>query len=205
MTDKPHFKRKKIRGWKRRVKEIDRWKAYNRNLNLGLLEEYSRDYVKLGSLSFYSLFRKYVLPSWYKRLIIQALIDVYDSWKQTLDELGEPYYLKIWIFEKDILHSQVVASYKEMLNFYDNNFAEVEKVESLPDELAFKNANELLWHKGFDLISWSENDLQEGIDDGFYTIEEVQSIKESANWISEISDDKFYVIQDGAVWLGERR
>lgn len=204
MTDKPDFRRKKIRGWKRRAREVDRWKNDNMNLNLGLLEEYSRDYVKLGSLSFYSLFRKYILPSWYKHLIVQALIDVYDSWKQKLDEFGEPYYLKLWIFEKDILHSQVVASYRGMLNFYDNTFSEVEKVESLPNELAIKNANELLWHKGFDLISWSENDLQEDINDGFYTIEEVQSIKESANWISEISDEKVYVVKDGMVWLGER-
>lgn len=204
MTDKPDFRRKKIRGWKRRAREVDRWKNDNMNLNLGLLEEYSRDYVKLGNLSFYSLFRKYILPSWYKCLIVQALIDVYDSWKQTLDELDKPYYLKIWIFEKDILHSQVVASYRELLKFYDNTFAKVEKVESLPDELAIKNANELLWYKGFDLISWSENDLQEDIKDGFYTIEEVQSIKESANWISKISDEKVYVVKDGMVWLGER-
>ncbi|MGL9727032.1 hypothetical protein [Enterococcus sp. DIV0756] len=204
MIDKPDFRRQKIRGWKRRVKEIDHWKTSNMSLDLGLLEEYSRDYVKLGSLSFYSLFRKYDLPSWYKRLIVQALVDVFDSWKQTLDELDEPYYLKIWIFDKDILHSQVVASYREKLNFYENTFAEIERVESLPEELAHKKANELLWRKGFDLVSLSENELQEDFNDGFYTLEEVQSIRDSANCISEISDDKFYVIKNGIVWLGER-
>lgn len=204
MTDKPDFRRQKIRGWKRRVKEIDQWKAYCMKLDVRQLERYSRDYVKLYSLSFYSLLKRYVLPLWYKRLIIQALIDVHDSWKQTLEELGEPYYLKIWIFEKDILHSQVVVSYREMLNFYDNSFGEVEKVEALPEELTFNNAEELQWQKGFDLISFSEEELIEDINDGLYTIEEVQSIKESANWISEISGDRFYVIKNGAVWLGER-
>ncbi|MDT2683328.1 hypothetical protein [Enterococcus gallinarum] len=73
MIDKPDFRRQKIRGWKRRVKEIDQWKTSNMSLDFGLLEEYSRAYVKLGSLSFYSLFRKYDLPPWYKRFIIQEL------------------------------------------------------------------------------------------------------------------------------------
>ncbi|EMF0428364.1 hypothetical protein I4L49_001232 [Enterococcus faecium] len=47
MIDKPDFRRQKIRGLKRRVKEIDQWKTSNMSLDLGLLEEYSRDYVKL--------------------------------------------------------------------------------------------------------------------------------------------------------------
>ncbi|MDT2662851.1 hypothetical protein P7E02_23525 [Enterococcus hulanensis] len=203
MADKPDFSRQKIRGWKRRVKEIERWKSYYMKLDVEQLEKYSREYVKLYSLSFYSLFRKYTLPSWYKHLIIQALVDVYDSWKQTLDELGEPYYLKIWIFEKDILQSQVVASFREMLNFYDNTFAEVKKDESLPENLTIGNLSNLSWYKGFELIAWSEDELLEDINDGFYTFEEVQSIKESAYSVSKSSDDTFYVHKNGLVWLGE--
>lgn len=47
MIDKPDFRRQKIRGLKKRVKEIDQWKTSNMSLDLELLEEYSRDYVKL--------------------------------------------------------------------------------------------------------------------------------------------------------------
>lgn len=202
MDDKPNFSKQKIRGWKRRVRDIERWKAYNMQLDLSLLEKYDRDYVKLGGLSFYSLFRKYNLPTWYKRLIIQALIEVYDSWKQDLEELDEPYYLKVWIFEEDILYSQVVASYREMLHFYDTTFVEIEKVDSLPREFTTKNTSDLKWHKGFNTIGWSEADLLEDIKDGFYTDEEVQSIKDSAYAITESSGDTFYIQKAGVVWLG---
>lgn len=202
MDDKPDFSKQKIRGWKRRVRDIERWKAYNMQLDLSLLEKYDRDYVKLGSLSFYSLFRKYNLPTWYKRLIIQALIEVYDSWKQDLEKLDEPYYLKVWIFEEDILYSQVVASYREMLHFYDTTFIEIEKVDSLSGELTTKNTSDLKWHKGFNTIGWSEADLLEDIKDGFYTDEEVQSIKDSAYAITEYSGDTFYIQKAGVVWLG---
>lgn len=203
VNDKPDFSRQKIRGWKRRVRDIERWKAYNLPLDWSLLEKYDRDYVKLGSLSFYSLFRKYSLPTWYKRLIIQALIEVHDSWKQELEKLGEPYYLKVWIFEQDILYSQVVASYREMLHFYDSTFVKIEKVDSLPEEFTTKNTGNLSWHKGFDTISWSEADLLEYITADFYTAEEVQLIKDSAYAISKYSGDTFYIQKTGVVWLGE--
>ena len=144
------------------------------------------------------------MPPWYKRLIIQALIDAYDSWKRELDKLREPYYLKIWIFEKEILKSQVVASYRGMLDFYNNTFIEIEKVESLPEELTIKNLSNLSWCKGFDVIVWSEVEMLEDINDGFYTIEEFQMIKESAYSFSKSSDDTLYLLKNGVVWLGER-
>lgn len=111
--------------------------------------------------------------------------------------------MKIWIFEKDILQSQVVASFREMLNFYDNTFAEVKKDESLPENLTIGNLSNLSWYKGFELIAWSEDELLEDINDGFYTFEEVQSIKESAYSVSKSADDTFYVLKNGLVWLGE--
>ncbi|MGG5316297.1 hypothetical protein [Enterococcus sp. AZ072] len=202
VNDKPDFSKQKIRGWKRRVRDIERWKAYYLYLDLDLLKKYDRDYVKLSSLSFYSLFRKYDLPTWYKRLIIQALIDVYNSWKHELEKLDEPYYLKVWIFEADILHSQVVASYKERLSFYDTTFVGIEKVKSLPEKFTAKNTSDLSWYKGFEVIVWSEVDLLEDISDGFYTVEEVQSIRDSAYSISETSEDTYYIHKGDAVWLG---
>ncbi|MGG5372008.1 hypothetical protein IGI67_003679 [Enterococcus sp. AZ196] len=204
MTDRTDFRKRKIRGWKRRVKEIERWKAYYMKMDMEQLEENSRDYVKLWSLSFYSLFTQYSLPFWYKQRIIQALIDVYDSWKKTIERLDEPYYLRIWIFEENIMKSQVVVSYREMLHFYDNTFAEIEKAESVNEKVTIKNFSELIWHKGLDLAAWSENELLEDMNDGIYSFEEVQEIKESAYSTSKVSGELFYVMKNGVVWLGER-
>lgn len=197
------FRRKKLRGWKRKVKEVEQWKSSYMNIDMGTFTERKRDYVKLWGCTFYSL-NKYTLPFWYKRLIIESLIEIYDSWKQSLDELNEFYYLKVWIFEGDMMHSQVVASYRGMLTFYDNTFSEMEKVKTLPNELATVNAASLLWHKSLFLIPWSENELVQDERDGIYTSEEIQKLKKSAYAIKNERDDTIFLIKEDDVWLGEQ-
>lgn len=197
------FRRKKLPGWKRKVKEVEQWKSSYMNIDMETFTEKTRDYVKLWGCTFYSL-NKYTLPFWYKRLIIESLIEIYDSWKQSLDELNEFYYLKVWIFEGDMMHSQVVASYRGMLTFYDNTFSEMEKVKTLPNELATVNAASLLWHKSLFLIPWSENELVQDERDGIYTSEEIQKLKKSAYAIKNERDDTIFLIKEDDVWLGEQ-
>lgn len=195
------FRRKKLRGWKRKVKEVEQWKSSYINIDMEIFTENSRDYVKLWGCTLYSL-NKYTIPFWYKRLIIESLIEIYDSWKQSLDELNELYYLKVWIFEGDIMSSQVVASYRGMLHFYDTTFSEVEKVEALPNELATVNAANLLWHKGLFLVPWSENELVQDEREGLYTSEEIQKLKKSAYTIKNERKDTLFFIKEDDVWLG---
>ncbi len=47
--------KKKIRVYKRRVKQIEVWKQRNLSLNEEMLEVMSRDYVKVWIYPFYSL------------------------------------------------------------------------------------------------------------------------------------------------------
>ncbi|MHC5247029.1 hypothetical protein [Enterococcus sp. LJL90] len=202
MAIRTDFRKRKIRGWKRRLEEIERWKYYCIKLDKNQLEKYSRDYVKLLNLSFYSL-REYTIPNWYKRRILKALVEVYDSWRKSLEQLDEPHYLKIWVFKKDFLHSQVVVSYRDMLHYYDKTFAEIEP-STLPSELAIKETDQFSWQQGLNLGQQTENELLEDIQIGFSTEEEAQAIRDGAYAIERQEKDTSYVMLIDQIWIGER-
>lgn len=204
MAVKFDFKRQKIRGWKRRLRHVDYWVRNNEDIDLEMLEERNIDYSKLWIDPFFSL-REYTLPNWYKRLLVQALLDVYFSWEKTLKELDEPYYLKIWIFEKDYMRSQVVTSYRESLHKYDDTFSEINRIEELPPEIKIKTADQLEWGQGIFLVPCSKKEMLEDIEDGFLTTEEFDQLIDSAYSIDENSDDTIYYVINDTVWVGGSR
>lgn len=126
--------KKKTRGLRRKVKRIDKWKAENILLDLESLRIYGKSYVKLWIPPFYNLYNinKNEIghknpPSWYNKIILRAMIDVYESWEQSLKDLGEPYYLKIWLYEPEFIKSQIVAAIGDNIDYYENIFEREEK------------------------------------------------------------------------------
>ena len=75
--------KKKIRGWKRLKRRIEWWKSDNIQLNMEYLRDHHRDYVKLWISPFYGL-QTVTPPLWYKRLLLEAMIDVYHEWHKQL-------------------------------------------------------------------------------------------------------------------------
>lgn len=57
-----------------------------------------------------------------KDKILGGLIEIYDVWKKALDATKEPYYLKIWLYDKRFSKSQVVYARGEYLDFYHDTF-----------------------------------------------------------------------------------
>ena len=53
MTVKFDFKKQKIRGWKRRLRDVEYWVMNNKDIDLGWLEERNMNYSKLGSTRFF--------------------------------------------------------------------------------------------------------------------------------------------------------
>ncbi|WP_049790037.1 hypothetical protein [Paenibacillus sp. JDR-2] len=111
----------KIRGWKRRIRHIEQWKQRNIVLDMDTLAAFGRDYAKLWIPPFHGLVRR-TPPIWYNRLLLDAMIEVYNSWQETLTKTEEPFYLKIWLFDPEFINSQIVAAYRDGLHFYDNAF-----------------------------------------------------------------------------------
>lgn len=122
------MRKKKVRGHRRRWKAIENWRLHNTDLDLTdyLLNERERFYVKIGLHPWGSL--SLTNSEWpqprgkTKQKIIEALIDIYEDWQHQLDQLGQPYYLKIWFFEPYFSKSQVVCAIGECVNFYENTF-----------------------------------------------------------------------------------
>lgn len=57
-----------------------------------------------------------------RALMLNGLIDIYESWKRQLDDSGLPYYLKIWLYEPRFSRSQVVCARGNKIEHYENAF-----------------------------------------------------------------------------------
>lgn len=155
--------KRKLRGGNRIIRKIKYWESYSLSLDLKLLKEYHREYVKIWVPPFFYLhLKRYAYPEpsrLHKRLIMNALFNIHDNWKQQLDEFEEPYYLKIWLFENHFKYSQVVCSMQNKLHFYDDTFS---KTDDLKLDTTFVKINpkmeEYNWELRFDEI-FDENEI----------------------------------------------
>lgn len=209
---------KKIRGKQKILRRIDDWAALNCELNLAYLEQYKRDYVKFWVKPFSNLnVGNSIYPEPYgefKEKLLYGLFEIYHAWKMQLDELGKPYYLKIWLFEKKISRSQVVCAVDECLDFYDNIFANIKNVSIDELKLAFNhdldNFSKLNWQQGVDVGS-VENNYLDMFDD-----KNSQEYRQAERWFHQVKEQAFdvyhvpnpsdvafyYLIENDRVWIG---
>ena len=108
------MRQQKIRGFNRRFRDIDIWRSENLDLRLDLIEKYNGDHIDIVVHPWCDISiinSKIPEPKRVtKKLILNGLIDIYESWKVQLNNLGKPYYLKIWLFEPRFSKSQVVCA-----------------------------------------------------------------------------------------------
>ena len=122
------MRQKKIRGHNRRHKQIDNWRLDNLSLDLTdyLLNERDRYYAKIRVHPWSGLsLTNSVTPQptgKTKQKMLNGLLDIYEDWKKQLDKLGQPYYLKVWLFEPRFSQSQVVCAIGDNVDFYENTF-----------------------------------------------------------------------------------
>lgn len=216
------MRKRKIRGHKRRWKQIEDWRIYNLNLNLDYIKVNQRDYVKFrvhpwGGLSLRNSF--YPEPKGKtKQKLINGLIDIYEQWKMRLDELGEPYYLKIWLYDNRLSMSQVVCAIGEYIEFYDKTFNKQEKHNQLNvnnysneirsrielfkwdghlDEDAYDNTIVGLPEEYGTLIDYYE--MKKWFDKLMTKPHKTVKVENSQSDLSEV-----YFFQKGNVWIGEK-
>jgi len=159
--------KKKIRGWKRRIKQIEQWKLHNIDLNVEQLKHDKRDYVKLWIDPFYRLSRRNP-PLWFSRLILVEMVEIYQSWYQKLKQLDEPFYLKIWLYNLHFINSQIVVAFRECLHYYNNTFDRNNENKSFPfDIFGDRQSLEYFdWQLHIDSDNYCLSDLQEDIELG---------------------------------------
>lgn len=210
------MKYKKIRGKNRRIRHIQKWVERNSVLDMAKLQNYQAEYVEFwvspwARLSFTN--SQYPQPlGIYKTLFIQGLVDIYLAWKKQLDELEQPYYLKIWLFENDLKRSQVVCAINDKIDCYHNTFREASENISIDHCIHYKDVNEILdqlqWFNRIDMTYYEEDFIGQ--------LEDYSSLKyyqESKRWfeeyvlkkhkfVSNTGGQNFYVVESGQVWIG---
>lgn len=204
---------KKIRGHKRIWKNIDNWVAQNKQLDVEYLKNSQRDYVKVwlqpfGNISL--LNSEFPKPKGKTRQkLIAGLLEIHQHWKQELDKLNEPYYLKIWFYNNDVSNSQVVCAIGNCLDFYENTFHNPKENKAFP----LNNKLGLNWEHHHNENHFTVDDI--GEPDHFYNMKEyldnkkrVEKImKNSKTRITKHKDESgktttYYSIKYSDVWLG---
>ncbi len=101
--------KKKIRGWKRRIRQIDIWGKY-------IKDPYLKHFNKAGDYTyerciinpFYKLDKRHP-PLWFYKKIIAKFIAAYYQWDKTFNDLGQPYDLQIMLYDPSYIRSQVIC------------------------------------------------------------------------------------------------
>ncbi|MEL1246235.1 hypothetical protein AAEO56_18315 [Flavobacterium sp. DGU11] len=132
-------KTKKIRGHKRRLKQIEYWKQFHLSTNLNeILYKWQDHYAKIRIYPWngFTTGNSHVPEPRGKtrEAMLNGLFDIYENWKMQLDKMGEPYYLKIWLYEPNFSKSEVVCAIRDKLHKYDNTFLEAENNAVLKTE-----------------------------------------------------------------------
>jgi hypothetical protein len=118
----PGNRRKKLRGQRRRFKMLEEWKQACLELDLDRLKKRHFDYARVPNAFWIdSRYKTSALPphKW-QRWLVNAMLEIHESWQQQLRQLGEPYFLVIRVFLPNFQESQVIASVRDRLYFYGN-------------------------------------------------------------------------------------
>lgn len=205
----------KIRGQKRKWKEIDRWVSDNTQLDIDHLKRQQRSYVKIRvhPWSGYSLLKSSIPePTGATRTrMLNGLIEIYHQWKKSLDELKEPYYLSIWLYEPRFSQSQVVCAIGSCLDFYKNTFYKPSESKQLHAGYFGPLAPELKnfqWEYRLDEDHHNEADI--GIPEDYNTMAEYEDTKKltrkkhrTTNYTDATGMNKeLSSFKKGVVWIG---
>lgn len=100
-------KNRKVRGWHRRIKQVEAWKNANISLTMANFDRWE-DISVLDIPWVYGT--PHTHPLWIRLIIIKALLEIYAGWENSLKTAGEPYYIALRIYEARFYYSQVVAA-----------------------------------------------------------------------------------------------
>lgn len=209
------IKYKKIRGEKRRIRKIKQWIDNHLDLDIAYLKRYQCEYVKFwvdpwDRLSLTN--SQYPQPQGiYKELFFNGLLQIYMSWKEQLDFLDQPYYLKIWLFENDLKRSQVVCVIGEKIEHYQNLFEKPLDETSL-SIVEWQEVSDMMkkvnWEKKIEITLYEKDWL--GRPDDYKTQKNYEDTKkwfnnnviEKYREVKRIDGDEYYIVETDNVWIG---
>ena len=115
---------KKTRGATRATTKLA--EKTTRKLDLDMLQKYHYDNEKFATQPWGNIARSRNPKGKFRQIFIENLMSIYEDWNAQLKILNEPFYLKIWLNQTQIVNSQVVCGIKERIERYENIFAAAE-------------------------------------------------------------------------------
>ncbi len=218
------MRQKRIRGDHRLHKQIDNWRLDNLSLDLTdyLLNERDRYYAKIRvhPWSGLSLINS-VTPQptgKTKQKMLNGLLDIYENWKTQLDKLGQPYYLKVWLFEPRFSQSQVVCAIGDNVDFYENTFykPDTEKAirfdnyGTLKSKLSKLNWDYRLDEDNYDNTEVGEREIyasRQDYEDTVKWFDKLLKKPHRTHKLKELISDatELYSFKRGDIWLGGQK
>ncbi|CAA9359165.1 MAG: hypothetical protein AVDCRST_MAG68-4279 [uncultured Gemmatimonadetes bacterium] len=111
-------RRKKVHGWRRRLRELDRWAAEHKRLPLDEL-------LGTGDCSAEIWFEQWPtpFPIGVRRRMVEHLFRIHDAWGEQLGALTQPYYLGVWL-APGFRGSRVAAAVGRDVDWYASRHSE---------------------------------------------------------------------------------
>ena len=135
------FVKKKIRGGKRILRIINNWRASDSApLEMDRLYQRNYDYERVVHPWIVYVGSRIVPPKKLRDEIILGLVHRYECWNTQLQKIGEPYYLKIWLFDQTFFESQIVVAIRERIQWYENVFRPADRKLVFPFQHFAHNA-----------------------------------------------------------------
>ncbi|HHP1111478.1 MULTISPECIES: hypothetical protein [Bacillus cereus group] len=185
---------KKIRGWKRRVRKLNEWKVENSQFDNKFLEVNHFDYVKT-----FNFLDTQDLPIWYKKKVICALVEVFQSWKSVAESKFDHFYLRLQINGNDLLDSQLIIALDEQIVEYKNKFVEYQTQLEKP---LFLNNIALNW-RAYHLVSiWLEDEINTlSATEKELLLNNLLEVRKVTSYEDETSNE--YLIKDSVIWVSD--
>ncbi|AQY42493.1 hypothetical protein P4V72_04990 [Bacillus thuringiensis] len=185
---------KKIRGWKRRVRKLNEWKVENSQFDNKFFEVNHFDYVKT-----FNFLDTQDLPIWYKKKVICALVEVFQSWKSAAESKFNHFYLRLQINGNDLLDSQLIIALDEQIVEYKNKFVEYQTQLEKP---LFLNNIALNW-RAYHLVSiWLEDEINTlSATEKELLLNNLLEVRKVTSYEDENSNE--YLIKDSVIWVSD--
>ncbi|MCT2197591.1 hypothetical protein M3G15_20995 [Paenibacillus sp. p3-SID1389] len=197
--------RKKTRGMKKKARKLASWAEHHKQLDIESLLKHRKEYVKIWIKPFYNLYQinsKEVgkkNPTYkFRKQIFYQLIEIYLAWQEKLEQLNQPYYLKIWLADPEFIDSQVVAALGTEIEYYNKIFMDNEVHKEFPLLIHHPSTDKFLWERCVNGYYVWESDLE--------TTKEINDIQNRALKTDEVIIDgrieRSYFINTGDMWTG---
>lgn len=193
---------------KKKARKLASWTEYHKHLDIESLLKYRKEYVKIWIKPFYNLYQinsnkvgKKNPTYKFRKQVLYQLIEIYLAWQEKLEQLKQPYYLKIWLADPEFMDSQVVAALGTEIEYYNNIFLNNEEHREFPLSIRHPLIDKFVWERCVNGYYVWESDLE--------TAKEITEVRNRAlrtdETIIEGRIARSYFISTGDMWIGSIR